>query len=90
MKINWFNKGNVNITGNTMIGITEQGKREVMKFSSDGSGFNLLAPLEDRSPQTVSRLMQETGMGFPEIKHRLEILEKQRYIKFAGSEGDER
>lgn len=72
------------LTISTMVGVTEMGKREVGKYSSGGTTFDVIAPLDDRSPQPVSSLMKETGYKFEEIAPVLEMLEKQKYVEFFG------
>jgi hypothetical protein len=72
------------VTVSTLVGVTEMGKREVNRYSSGGTDFDVIAPLDDRSPQTVSSLMKETGYTYEQIMPILEQLEKQKYIEFFG------
>jgi hypothetical protein len=72
------------ITVSTMVGITETGKREVSRNTSEGVVFDVIAPLDDRSPQTISSLMKETGYNYEQILPTIELAEKQRYIEIFG------
>lgn len=72
------------ITVSTLVGVTEAGKREVSKYTSGGTTFDVIAPLDDRSPQTVRSLMNGTGYTYEQIAPILEQLEKQKYIEIFG------
>lgn len=74
MRFPFFGGGHPKITGETLVGITEQGKKEVERYSSRGREFDLLSPLDDRSPQPVSSLMAETGMSFKEVEKNIKVL----------------
>jgi DNA-binding MarR family transcriptional regulator len=78
--------GKPHISDSTTVGITETGKREVERFSSNGEGFRILALLDDRSPQVIGNLRRETGLSINEIEDRVKALFKQGYIRFTGSE----
>jgi len=79
---NIFKDKSKKINVNTMVGLTETGKREITRYSS--SGYEVISPLDDRSPQSVGSLMRETGMSYDQIVPRLETLERQRLIEFFG------
>lgn len=79
---NMFKDKTKKISVNTMVGLTETGKKEITRYSS--AGFEVIDPLDDRSPQSVGSLMRETGMSYDEIIPKLEAFERQRYIEFFG------
>lgn len=86
----WFALGtqqDKKIRASTSVGITEQGKREVSRFSSRGDSFTILAVLEDRSPQTISQVADEANMPINEVTQKLKILQRQGYVRFIGMEG---
>ncbi len=86
MKFPFFGGGQPKITGSTLVGITEQGKKEAGQYASRGSEFDVLSPLYERSPQSVSTLMAETGMSFKDIEKNIKALSP-HYIVIMQREG---
>jgi len=81
-----FLKSKPRISGNTIVGITESGKREITRYSSGGSDFDVIAPLDDRATMSVTNLSRETGIPYDELIKKLEKLERQRFVVFMGRE----
>lgn len=79
----FFGIGNKpSISANTTVGITEQGKREAERYSSSGDAFEVLALLDERSPQSIKGLAHEAGMSVGDVINRLKVLSKQGYVRF--------
>ena len=72
------------IRATSTVGITEAGKREVSRFSSRGQAFEVLAILEDKSPQTVSEISDTAQIQVGDTVKMLEILQRQGYVRFTG------
>lgn len=75
------------IKANSVVGITESGKREAQRYSSRGPTFTILAVLEDKSPQTISDVASEAQMSVGETMQHLKTLANQQYVRFTGVEG---
>ena len=80
----WGLSGDKQLKTTSTVGITESGKREVSRFSSRGPAFEVLAALEDKSPQTVTQIAETAQMQSGETIKMLEILKRQGYIRFTG------
>lgn len=84
---NFMNQEKKKIKASSVVGITESGKREAQRFSSRGPHFEILAVLDDKSPQTVSQIADEASMPESEVIQRLKVMANQQYVKFTGVEG---
>ncbi len=84
--MHWWGQGTQTkkIDASSTVGITESGKREVTRYASRGDAFTLLSILEDKSPQTVSKVAEEAQMTTGEALQRLKILQRQGYVRFTG------
>jgi len=68
------------ITGASSIGITEVGRREVLKNISTGTEFQILASLMERSPQTVRSLAEDLNMEISDFRVKLTVMEGNKLI----------
>ena len=75
MDIPFFKKKD-DIRSDTLVGITEYGRKEVEKYTSGGDDFEILSSLHDRTPQTIGNLMKDTQMPYSTLVARLKIMSK--------------
>ena len=74
------------IKANTMVGLTESGKKIAEKYVSKGATFAIVAQLNEKSPQTVTELASETDMDINELKARIKDLSKSGVVRVIGGE----
>lgn len=72
------------LTTNMSVGITETGKRVVIKGLVGGHTFAILSRLDEHSPRTVGELSEDTQIDIYEVKERLRQLAHQGYVKVSG------
>lgn len=75
------------IKASTMVGLTEIGKQKAEKQLSKGAEYAILAPLIEKSPQSVAEIAQEADMNIDELKARIKYLAKSGVVRIMAGEG---
>lgn len=73
------------IKGDSSVGITDRGEKQVM-IKSVGKDYAILAKLKEDSPQTVSQIAQSTAIEVHEVKSRIEHMARLGYVSVIPSE----
>lgn len=76
------------VKASTVVGITESGKREAERYISKGDDFAVLASLDEKSPQSMSQLAEDTHLSFSDVVQRVKRLSKQGYVRLVGMDRD--
>jgi len=81
-----FSHRRANISKDTSVGITEEGKRIAERVMSRGRMFAILSLLNDHSPRSVSDISNGTQIDVNEVKRRIITLAKQGYVRLTSTE----
>lgn len=83
----FFSKGHSSrVSSDTNFALTEAGKKKADEFSTSGPRFEVLATLREQGPCTMRELADETPYSTGQIKHILNALRRQGYIKSMGTD----
>lgn len=80
-----FNR-RLHLSKDTMVGITEQGKRTAERVLAKGRMFAILSLLNDHSPRTISDISTGTQIEVEEVKRRVKVLAGQGYVRLTSTE----
>jgi len=69
------------IGSETMVALTEDGKRAVDKQIADAKAWPVLMALDEHSPRSVSDLSRECRIDIHQMKRLVSKLERQRMVR---------
>ena len=86
MTFGLFGQKTSKITRQTLVGLTEAGKRTAEKELARGPTFAILSTLEEIPHCSIGKLAEETQIDIDEVKERVRLLAKQGLVRVQGSE----
>ena len=81
-----FGLGKPKLTSDMTVGLTDTGKKMALRDTSKGRSYAIVASLNERSPQSLGELSEETQIDISEVKARIKVLARQGYVRFTGME----
>ena len=82
MRLGDLFRGHSGLSGQSMLGLTEQGKSCVDKMYVNGKASRaIMYSLDEHSPQSLSSITKDSGLSFHEVKKKAVQLGRQGYIQ---------
>lgn len=76
----------IQLNTNTMVGITELGKRKAQQVEASGKTFTILAYLSEHSPRSIYDIHEYTGIELTELKTRIRVMAQAGVVRVAATE----
>jgi DNA-binding MarR family transcriptional regulator len=71
----------VSLTGDTMVALTDDGKRMFDQMMIKGKAHKVLAILDEHSPRSISDISRECEMNYHRIKGEVDKLRRQNMVR---------
>lgn len=79
-----FGRQSPKLTRQTIVRLTEAGKKLAEQELAKGPNYAILATMEDKPHCSIGELAEETDMDIEEVKGRIKIMVRQGYIGLTG------